>query len=188
MSVFHVPPVSASTDARATRALERLCGQVDAIRSRPLAGEDFECVERELHERFVEAEREVLGELLERLDVDVPSVELGGRRYHRVLRSTETYTTAVGTVTARRTLYRCGRERAVVAMELRAGIVEGHWTPLAARQASCVVLYRTLSRQVFPNCTDRISHIAPVSSGAMSWVRHRVKPLRGSYASLRPSG
>ena len=51
-----------------------------------------------------------------------------------------------------------------------------------------VVLYRTLSRQVFPNCADRISHIAPVSSDAMSWVRHRVKPLRGSYASLRPSG
>ena len=74
--------------------------------SAPLAGEDFERVERELHERFVEAEREVLGELLERLDVDAPSVALGGRRYHRVLRSTESYTTAVGPVTAERTLYR----------------------------------------------------------------------------------
>ena len=115
------------------------------MRTRPLAGEDFERVERELHERFVEAEREVLGELLERLDVDVPSVELGGRRYHRVLRSTESYTTAVGPVTAERTLYRCGRERAVVPMELRAGIVEGHWTALAARQASCVVARMTPS-------------------------------------------
>ena len=68
MSVFYVPPVSASTAARATRALERLCGQVDAIRSWPLAGEDFECVERELHERFVETEREVLGELRKRCE------------------------------------------------------------------------------------------------------------------------
>ena len=100
-------------------------------------------MERELHERFVEAEREVLGELLERLDVDVPSVEIGERRYHRVLDSTETYTTAVGAVKVRRTLYRCGRERAVVPMELRAGMVEGHWTPLAARQASCVVAQMT---------------------------------------------
>ena len=105
--------------------------------------EDFERVERALHERFVEAEREVLGELLERLNVDVASVKIGERRYRRVLESTESYTTAVGTVKVRRTLYRCGRERAVVPMELRAGIVQGHWTPLAARQASCVVAQMT---------------------------------------------
>ena len=143
MSVFHVPCVPASVDARAARALERLCGEVDAFRTRPIAGEDFERVERALHERFVEAEREVLGELLERLDVDVASVKIGERRYQRVLESTESYTTAVGTVKVRRTLYRCGRERAVVPMELRAGIVQGHWTPLAARQASCVVAQMT---------------------------------------------
>ena len=145
MSVFHVPPVCANANARAVGALERLREHVDVFRTGSLAGEDFERVERELHERFVEAEREVLGQLLERLDVDVPSVEIGGRRYHRVLRSTETYTTAVGTVTAKRTLYRCGRERAVVPMELRAGIVEGYWTALAARQASCVVAQMTPS-------------------------------------------
>ena len=145
MSVFHVPCVSATSNTRAAVALERLTEHVDAMRTRPLAGEDFEHVERELHERFVEAEREMLGELLERLDVDVPSVEIAGRRYHRVLRSTETYTTAVGPVTAKRTLYRCKGERAVVPMERRAGIVEGHWTPLAARQASCVVAQMTPS-------------------------------------------
>ena len=145
MSVFHVPPVCANANARAVGALERLREHVDVFRTDSLAGEDFERVERELHERFVEAEREVLGQLLERLDVDVPSVEIGGRQYHRVLRSTETYTKAVGTVTAKRTLYRCGRERAVVPMELRAGIVEGYWTALAARQASCVVAQMTPS-------------------------------------------
>ena len=143
MSVFHVPSRGSSADARATRALERLREQVDAFHTRPLADEDFERVERELHERFVEAECEVLGELLERLDVNVASVEIGERRYHRVLESTETYTTAVGTVKVRRTLYRHGREAAMVPMELRAGIVEGHWTPLAARQASCVVAQMT---------------------------------------------
>ena len=60
-----------------------------------------------------------------------------------MLDSTESYTTAVGTVSVRRTLYRCARERAVVPMELRAGIVEGHWTPLAARQASHMVAEMT---------------------------------------------
>ena len=120
MSVFHVPSVCANANARAVDALERLCEHIDTFRTRPLVGEDFERVERELHEWFVEAEREVLGELLESLDVDVPSVEIGERRLHRVLNSTESYTTAVGPVKVARTLYRSGRERAVVPMELRA--------------------------------------------------------------------
>ena len=145
MSVFHVPSVCANANARAVDALERLCEHIGTFRTRPLVGEDFERVERELHEWFVEAEREVLGELLESLDVDVPSVEIGERRLHRVLNSTESYTTAVGPVKVARTLYRSGRERAVAPMELRAGIVEGHWTPLAARQASCVVAQMTPS-------------------------------------------
>ena len=145
MSVFHVPSVCANANARGVDALERLCEHVNTVRTRPLVGEDFERVERELHERFVEAEREVLGELLESLDVDVASVGLGERRLHRVLKSTESYTTAVGPVKVARTLYRCARERAVAPMELRAGIVEGHWTPLAARQASCVVAQMTPS-------------------------------------------
>ena len=145
MSVFHVPSVCANANARGVDALERLCEHVNTVRTRPLVGEDFERVERELHERFVEAEREVLGELLESLDVDVASVGLGERRLHRVLKSTESYTTAVGPVKVARTLYRSARERAVAPMELRAGIVEGHWTPLAARQASCVVAQMTPS-------------------------------------------
>ena len=145
MSVFHVPSVCANANARGADALGRLCEHVDTFCTRPLVGEDFERVERELHERFVEAEREVLGQLLESLDVDVPSVELGERRLHRVLKSTESYTTAVGPVKVARTLYRSARERAVVPMELRAGIVEGHWTPLAARQASRVVAQMTPS-------------------------------------------
>ena len=140
---LHVSSVPAGAEARATRALERLCGQVDALRTRPLAGEDFERVERELHQRFVEAEREVLGELLDSLDVTVASVEIGDRRYHRVLNSTGTYTTAVWAVKVRRTLYRRARERAVVPMELRVGMIEGRWTPLAVRQASCVVAQMT---------------------------------------------
>ena len=139
MPVFHVPPMRTSDHQRAAGALARLCEHVDGFRTRALGDEVFERVERELHERFVEAEREVLGELLERLDVDVPSVAIGERRYRRVLNSTESYTTAVGPVKVRRTLYRCARERAVVPMELRAGIVEGHWSALAARQGSCVV-------------------------------------------------
>ena len=55
------------------------------------AKEDFERVECRLHERFLTSEREVLGELLERIDVDAASLEFGGRQHRRVLCGTETY-------------------------------------------------------------------------------------------------
>ena len=143
MPVFHAPAHCASHSERGDRALARLVEQVNALRARPLNGEDFEAMERELRALFAEAEREVVGETLERLDVDLPYVEIEGQRYRRVLHSHATYTSAAGTVGVHRTLYRRGRERAVAPMELRAGIVAGHWTGLAARQASVVVAHVT---------------------------------------------
>ncbi|MFQ5668780.1 MAG: hypothetical protein ACE5I7_20465 [Candidatus Binatia bacterium] len=142
MRVFHGARDHASAE-RSARALQRLHEQLDTLRGCENGGEDFERMEREIHALFTEAEREVLGEELERLDVNLPYVEIDGRRHHRVLEGPETYMTAVGPVTARRTLYRHGRERTVVPMEFRAGIVEGHWTPLAARQASYLVAHMT---------------------------------------------
>ena len=89
------------------------------------AEQDFESFERAVHERFVAAEREVLATELQGLDVDVPEVSISGRSHHRVLRCTETNLSAVGPITVERTLYRVGSEPAVVALELRAGIVAG---------------------------------------------------------------
>ncbi len=111
----------------------------------------------------------MLGELLERLDLDVPTVEINQRRYHRVLRSTETSTTALGTVTVGRTLYRCGRERAVVPMERRAGMVEGHWTPRAARQASRVVAEMTPSAG--EALLRELGNMAPSKSSLDRWPK-----------------
>ena len=110
--------------------------------------QDFESFERAVHERFVAAERAVLAGELQGLDVDVPEVTIGGRCLRRVLRSTETYLSGVEPITVQRTLYRAGSEPAVVALELRAGIVAGHWTPLAARQASVLVAHMTPQESV----------------------------------------
>jgi len=57
---------------------------------------DMECFERELHEYFVAAEREVLAEELARLDVDLPAVTVEGELYRRVVRCQETYVSAAG--------------------------------------------------------------------------------------------
>ena len=52
--------------------------------------------------------------------MDRAEVSIGGRRHRRVLRASETFTSAAGPVTVQRTLYRVGSEQAVVPEELRA--------------------------------------------------------------------
>lgn len=138
MPVFHT-----STSATTNTVLGQLPQAVAALRERARPAGDFEVFERTLHALFVAAEREVLAEELERLDVDLPYVDIEGQRHYRVLRSSETYTTAVGSVRVMRTLYRCSGERAVVPLERCAGLIAGHWTPLAARQATWGVAHLT---------------------------------------------
>lgn len=139
MPVFHSP----WKETIALPALQRLERSLANLRGGPKPTEDFAQFEREVHALFNEAEREVLSEELERLDSDLPHVEIGGEVHHRVWRGSETYTSAAGPVRVTRTLYRSGKQKAVSPMELRAGIVEGHWTPLAARQAVWVVSHLT---------------------------------------------
>jgi hypothetical protein len=106
---------------------------------------DLEQFEAELHARFVEAEREALEEELARWDVDVPVVEIDGVTHRKVLRCEETYLAAAGPVRVVRSLYstRAEGEPAVCPLELQAGIVEGRWTPRAAKLASWVVAHLT---------------------------------------------
>jgi hypothetical protein len=106
---------------------------------------DLDAFEQELHRLFIAAEREALGQELARFALDVPTLEIAGVRHHRVLRCATTYTSAVGPVRVERSLYRQGHGggRAVCPLDLRAGIIEGSWTPLAAKQATWVVAHLT---------------------------------------------
>ena len=140
MQVFH----TAQNDATARNAaIERLHKAVVELRARRGAEENFEGFEQELHAVFMDAECEILAEELERLDVNQPQLLIDGHLHHRVLRSSETYLSAAGAVKVWRTLYRRGRDGAVVPMELRAGIVAGQFTPRAARQALWAVAHLT---------------------------------------------
>jgi hypothetical protein len=119
----------------------------DFLRQRREAHEPVEALdafEQELHRHFVAAEREALSQELSRFDLDVPAVEVDGVRCHRVLRCATTYTSAVGPVRVERSLYRHPEAgHTVCPLELRAGIIEGAWTPLAAQQATWVVAHLT---------------------------------------------
>lgn len=107
--------------------------------------EDLEAFERQLHALFAAAQCEALGEEIARFDINAAVLRIDGVPHRQVLRCEETYVSAAGPVRLERSLYstRQSGERAVCPMELRSGIVEGRWTPLAAKQATWVVSHLT---------------------------------------------
>lgn len=107
--------------------------------------EDLEAFEKQLHALFAAAECEAVTAEIARFDVNAPVVVIDGVGHRQVLRCEETYFSAAGPLRVERSLYstRQEGERAVCPMELRAGIVEGRWTPWAARQATWVVAHLT---------------------------------------------
>lgn len=126
-------------------ALERLEAFLAARRAARQPVPDFGAFERELHEIVVGVEREALAEELGRFDVDVPVVLIEGIPHRRVLRCEESYFSAAGELRVARSLYstRQDDERALCPLELRAGIIEGRWTPQAAKEALWVVAHLT---------------------------------------------
>ena len=160
------PASSPSTNS--SRALARLGEFLDNKGMPKLSGpKDFAEFERKLHERVMEVEREAVGEALAEADLDVAAVSIEGRVHRKVLRSSETYMTAAGPVRVERTLYKDrsdARGKAISAMDVRVGVVDGFWTPLAAKQASWIV--------------------AQMTPGKAEELLHRVGNMEPSKASL----
>jgi hypothetical protein len=106
---------------------------------------DFERFEHELHEHIMAIERELLTEELSRYDVTAEQIEVDGVPHRYTVTSSETYMSAAGQITVTRNLYRpSGRgSKSICPLELRAGIIGGHWTPRAARQAAYVMAHLT---------------------------------------------
>lgn len=82
----------------------------DKLCARPGVVLDFECSEPEAHALFTQAEREVLGEQLERLDVDVPTVMIRRASASPDAALASCYSSAVGggSLEVERTLCRVG--------------------------------------------------------------------------------
>jgi len=132
---------------RADRALEKVREFLHDERMKIKTGSrNFAEFEAELHRRIMTLEREAVGEALEAADVDVPMLEIEGTVHRRVLRGPATYMTAAGPVGVIRTLYKDRSDRvmpSLAALDLNVGIIEGYWTPLAAKQATWVVAQMT---------------------------------------------
>jgi hypothetical protein len=164
-----------------THAMDQL---QDFLRQRRDAHEPVEALEafaQERHRLFVAAEREALGQALSRFDLDVPTIEVAGERYHRVLRWATTYNSAVGPVRGERSLYRRPHgEQALGPLELRAGIIAGSWTPWAAKQATGVVAHVTPKEGA--ELFDLLGNMTPSQS-----TRERLpQALSGHWEAQRP--
>ena len=91
---------------------------------------EFYDFEKALHERLLQAEREIVADVMAASDVEADAIEIQGRVHRRVLRSRQTYMTACGEVEVERWLYKDRADptaHALSALDLRLGIVEGFW-------------------------------------------------------------
>ena len=145
-------------------AMRQLTDFLAARRGARAAVDDLQEFEREMHKLFSAAEREALGEELARFDIDAPVIEIGGIAHRQVLRCEETYFASAGPVRVVRSLYstRQPEERAVCPLELRAGLVDGRWTPLAAEQAAFAVAH--LTPQEASELFDKLGNMTPSKS------------------------
>ena len=164
-------------------ALEQLQGYINQRREASEAVRDLAEFERQLHKLVVAVECEAVAAELSKFDLNVPEIEVDGRSYKQVLRSTETYMCIGGEVKVERSLYRAERgERAISAMELQAGIVEGLWTPLAAEIGAWAVAHLT-PREV-EELLQRIGGMQPSRSSLDRLVRGVGKHWEGSRKKL----
>jgi hypothetical protein len=92
----------------------------------------FEKAEKAIKELVVELEKSMVQETLSQYDINTAIIVRDGKVYRQVLRQDRTYISAAGSVTVERSLYRA-EGRCICPLELQAGIIEGFWTPSAAR-------------------------------------------------------
>src|SRR5438876_5640034 len=101
---------------------------------------DYAAIEEAMQESAAGTELTAHQAILQKLDIDVPAVVIGGIRYTRVGRCEGAYHTMVGSVSVERSLYRQSGQRGgqpggkvVDAVSLRAGVAADGWLPRTAR-------------------------------------------------------
>lgn len=132
--------------------LERLEASIDALKqavtaaraawAREPADVNFRDIERTVLDHTARVSADAIAASLAAGEPSEPEVELDGRVYRRMPQASNgVYFGLHGKVRVRRHLYRQVGVRngpTIVPLELRAGIVDGRWTPCAAEAAACL--------------------------------------------------
>jgi hypothetical protein len=131
-------------DKTIKRAIEALDGFRREVRETEPSELDLLDVERRLRDVLNEVGCECMGEAMERADAKAPMIEYAGQRWGNRRESPATYTTSFGdTKLVRATYQRSGGGKVAVPLELRLGIVEGRYSPQAARLLTRAVAVMT---------------------------------------------
>ena len=93
----------------------------------------YEQLEKVIQKMVSKIEISLYEKALEQYDINVHTIEVNGEFYRQVLRKEKTYISSAGSVTVERSLYRGSNGKSICPLELQAGIIEGNWTPTAAR-------------------------------------------------------
>ncbi len=140
MSLSHIKAVSSITTPEIFNQLSTSVSTLYKNNSK----EEFAELEKQLHQKFADAERQCMAKLLEQYDWNYPAFMSGNTTYRRASRNKKTYMTLAGKVTLERTLYRTTRNGLTYCpLELNTGLIEGFWTPQAAKQALHLVSLNT---------------------------------------------
>lgn len=126
-------------------SMKALLNHIHDRRASSAPVEDFAAYERQLRALLAAVERDLVAEELQRHDVNVPEVLINGVSYRQVLRCPDTYLSLAGEIRVERSLYRntTEGEHTLCPMELSAGIVEGYWSPEAAKLATYSIAQMT---------------------------------------------
>jgi hypothetical protein len=142
---------------------------------------DYAKVESLVAEEMGRTERAAHRAILASLDIDVPTVVIGGVRYNRVGRCEQPYHTMAGSVSVERSLYRQSGQRGgqpgakvVDPVSLRTGVVGDGWLPRTARAMAHAVQQGT-SREA--KATAEELGCLPYSRASFERVAHLVGAL-----------
>ncbi len=126
---------SKALDIKKNEPLKEVSDFIKNIKSITQRGQSFEQIETDIKGLMNRLESAILSESLEQYDIHTKVIIKNGVLYRHVLREEKTYLTCAGKVNVERSLYRSPDGKNICPLELQAGIVEGSWTPSAARAA-----------------------------------------------------
>lgn len=130
-----------AADVISSPACQDLLAYVGEALQRPPEAQSLEEFERGLREKTMALEAQILARQVERFDVEAEEIEVEGQPYRLKMKSKREYCGLSGTFTVERNLFvpRSREGKAIAPLDLRAGIVESTWTPLAARAMALAV-------------------------------------------------
>lgn len=133
MKLLHKKRKTASASKSSLQYLKTL---LDARLVNSSDGLSFQQIEKTIHECYTEAARQLIETTLAMYDVAGTSLSYAGRPYHKVVECEKTYQSLLGPIKVTRSLFRNKKHNETICpLEKLTGIVEGFWTPSAAKTA-----------------------------------------------------